>query len=52
MKISTEQLKEFLSGFGEKMADHEIEEILADCVDITYEENIIIDDFAAYLMSR
>ena len=34
------------------MADHEIEEILADCVDITYEESIIIDDFASYLMSR
>ena len=41
-----------LQSLGEKMTEVEIEEILADCHDLQHDDNMIIDDFANYLMSR
>ena len=52
LKINVEQIKFYMSTSGEKMQDHEIEEILADCADLQHNEEIIVDDFANYLMSR
>ena len=37
---------------GETMQEHELEEILADCTDLIHDEQIIIEAFANYLMSR
>tara|TARA_B110000285_G_C14657115_1_gene394482 strand:- start:81 stop:206 length:126 start_codon:yes stop_codon:yes gene_type:complete len=37
---------------GEKLADHEYEEIYADFADLVHDEYVIIDDLANYLMSR
>ena len=42
---------------GEKLADHEIDEILLDLTDLVHEEFILIDDLAwhgmaNYLMTR
>ena len=52
VKLSIEQLKYSMMQFGEKMQEHEIEEILQDCADMIHDDSIIIDDFANYLMSR
>ena len=40
-----------LSTMGEKMSEHQIDEILTDS-DIVHEDSIQIEDFAKYLMSR
>jgi len=40
-----------LMGLGEKMSEHQIDEILTDS-DIVHEETIQIEEFAKYLMSR
>ena len=50
MEITT--LKLLMTTMGEKMQEHEIEEILQDLVDITHEGFIQIDDLASYIMSR
>ena len=34
------------------MDDHEIQEILDDCIELIHDESILIDDLANYLMSR
>ena len=52
VKLEVQTLKYSMMTNGEKMQDHEVEEILADCVDMIHEDAIIIDDFANYLMSR
>ena len=52
LKISLDDLRFGLGNQGEKMQDHEIEEILQDCADLIHNEQMIIDDFANYLMSR
>ena len=52
VKLNIEQLKYSMMQYGEKMQEHEVEEILQDCVDMIHEDAIIIDDFANYLMSR
>ena len=38
LKISTADLKFFLMNNGEKMAEHEVEEILQDCAEMTHDE--------------
>ena len=52
VKIAVEQFKYFMINTGEKMQDHEVEEILADCADLQHDEHMIIDAFADYLMNR
>ena len=51
MKLTNTQLKHMLSTMGEKMSEHQIDEILTDS-DIVHEETIQIEEFAKYLMSR
>ncbi len=51
MKLSNMQLKHMLSTMGEKMSEHQIDEILTDS-DVVHEETIQIEEFAKYLMSR
>ena len=51
-KLSLDTLKYTMSNMGEQMQEHEIEEILADCVDLIHDDNILIDSFANYLMAR
>ena len=43
-----------MTDYGEKMAEHEIEEILADMqsANLISGDDIFVDDFASYLMSR
>ena len=52
VKISVEGIKNFMTTMGEKMSEVEVEEILADCVDLQFDDNMVIDDFANYMMSR
>ena len=52
VKVSVESLSNFMCTVGEKMTEVEIEEILADCVNLQHDDNMIIDDFVNYLMSR
>ena len=52
VKISVESLSNYMQTMGEKMSEVEVEEVLADCVDLQHDDNMIIDDFANYLMSR
>ena len=52
LKVGVDNFKFSLGNYGEKMQDHEIEEILKDCVDLIHSDTILIDDLAAYLMSR
>ena len=51
MRLTNTQLKHMLSTMGEKMSEHQIDEILTDS-DIVHEEFIQIEEFAKYLMSR
>ena len=51
LKISVEGLRYAMTNMGEKMIDHELESILSDC-ELVYEEYIVIEEFAKYLMSR
>ena len=50
--ISTEQLIYSLTTKGEMMQKHEIEEILADCTNLIHEDQIMIEAFSKYLLSR
>ena len=52
VKLEVGQFKYSMTTNGEKLADHEYEEIYADFADLVHEEYIIIDDLANYLMSR
>ena len=52
LKIPVDVLKTTLTSLGEKMDDHEIQEILDDCIELQHDESILIDDLANYLMSR
>ena len=52
LKIGVDNFKFSLGAYGEKMQEHEIEEILKDCVELIHSDHILIDDLAAYLMSR
>ena len=53
IKINTDSLRNFMTTYGEKMQEVEFEEILADCAElINDEDNMIIDDFANYLMTH
>ena len=51
MKLSVEQFKFSMMNLGEKMLEHQIEEILTDS-DLVFEDSILIDEFAKYIMSR
>ena len=51
MKISVEQFKFYMMTSAEKMHEHQVEEILTDS-DLVFEDSILIDEFAKYLMSR
>ena len=51
IKISVDSLKYPLKSNGEIMLEHQIEEILTDS-DLVFEDSILIDEFAKYLMSR
>ena len=47
LKIKISTLKYFMTGQGEKLAEHEFEEIMLDCKDIIVGGNlIIIEDLA------
>ena len=50
--ITVEQFKASLTDFGEKMSPLEIDEIIGDCAELIHNDEIIIEDFAKYLMSR
>ncbi|TNV75241.1 hypothetical protein FGO68_gene2484 [Halteria grandinella] len=50
-KLTLAQFKLILMSLGEKMSEHQIDEILTDS-DIVHEETIQIEEFAKYLMSR
>ena len=50
--ITIESLKYSLTTLGEGVEEHEIEELLADCVDLIHEDAIQIDVLANYLMKR
>eukprot|EP00347_Sterkiella_histriomuscorum_P004515 403360168 len=51
MKLSVEQFKFNMMNMGEKMLEHQVEEILTDS-DLVFEDQILIDEFAKYIMSR
>ena len=51
-KLTIEQFKFYMATMGEKLYEHEIEEVLADCADLIHEDNVLIDVFCNYLMSR
>ena len=50
-KLTNAQFKLILMTLGEKMNEHQIDEILTDS-DIVHEETIQIEEFAKYLISR
>ena len=51
-KISVEGIQNFMQTMGEKMSEVEVAEILADCVDLQFDEGMSVDDFATFLNSR
>ena len=51
VKMSVESFKYSMTTIGEKMLDHQIEEILTDS-ELVYDEYIMIEEFAKYLLSR
>jgi len=51
LKLSVEQFKFAMMNLGEKMLEHQVEEILTDS-DLVFEDSILIDEFAKYIMSR
>jgi Ca2+-binding EF-hand superfamily protein len=51
LKITVDQFKYAMTSMGEKMLEHEVEEILTDS-DLVFEDNLVIEEFAKYLMSR
>jgi Ca2+-binding EF-hand superfamily protein len=51
VKVTVEGFKFNMTMMGEKMLEHNVEEILTDS-DLVYDENIMIEEFAKYLMSR
>ena len=50
LKISIDQIKYYIAAYGEKMDDSEIEKIISDCDHLVNDGDILIDDFANYLM--
>ena len=52
VKINVDTIRYYMLNIGEKMDEHELELILADCADIIHDDFMIIDDFANYLISR
>ena len=40
-----------MTTYGEKMLDHQLEEILTDS-DLMFDDNLVIEELAKYLMSR
>ena len=52
VKLEVQNFKYVMITNGEKLADHEIDEILLDLTDLVHEEFILIDDLANYLMTR
>ena len=50
-KLTVEQFKYAMMTNGEKMLEHQIEEILTDS-NLVYEDCIVIDEFAKYIMGR
>ena len=52
VKIEVQNFRYFMVTNGEKLAEHEIDEILLDCQDLVHEDFILIDDLANYLMTR
>ena len=51
-KVEVTNFRYFMINNGEKLAEHEIDEILLDCQDLVHEENILIEDLANFLMNR
>ena len=51
IKLPVEQFKYSMMQLGEKMLEHQVEEILTDS-DLVFEESILIEEFAKYIMSR
>lgn len=51
LKISTDLFKYAMMNNGEKMLDHQIEEILTDS-DLVFDDQLVIEEFAKYLMSK
>ena len=51
MKLTVDQFKYAMCNMGEKMLEHQVEEILTDS-ELVYDECIMIEEFAKYLMSR
>lgn len=51
VKLTVDQFKYAMMNMGEKMLEHQIEEILTDS-ELVYEDTIVIEEFAKYLMSR
>ena len=37
---------------GEALMDHQVEEIFTECANLIFNEEIVIEDFAKYLMSH
>ena len=50
-KITVDQFKYAMMNMGEKMQEHQVEEILTDS-DLVHEEALMIEEFAKYLMSK
>ena len=50
-KLNYSSFKLALMSLGEKMSQHQIDEIITDS-DIVHEDSIQIEEFAKYLMSR
>ena len=51
LKLSVEQFKYSMMQLGEKMLEHQVEEILTDS-DLVFEDSLLIEEFAKYIMSR
>ena len=52
VKLEVQNFRYYMVTNGEKLADHEIDDILLDCQDLVHEDFILIDDLANYLMTR
>ena len=51
LKISTDLFKYAMMNNGEKMLEHQVEEILTDS-DLVFDDSLVIEEFAKYLMSK
>ena len=52
VKLEVSSFKYAMCSNGEKLADHEYEEVYADFADLVHDENVNIEDLANFLMSR